>query len=261
MNYKILLFSAVLGTLCSSMSIVDVTAKSYDSDTEQAIATSARAEQEAENKEFQSSGSSTVSDGAVASVSGFYAGIDLGANHLKNKFTKSSTSTNLSDAEKAALNKKKSKTGFNGDIFAGYNCQFGKFVIGLECLVGMSSLKNSTPIESGSKETSSAKKRYSFGITPKVGYMIFGGFMGYVNFGTAIAKYTLKNISSTGTQTKKSPSKASMFVGVGVEQNFGALFVRGECNRVFKKTLGTLDSTKISSNSEYVFKIGGGYRF
>jgi opacity protein-like surface antigen len=231
----------------------------------------------------------------VTSVTGFYGGVDIGLVRLKNKVCKDNTDTR----------KTKTKSGLLWDIFCGYNFQFGKVIVGVEILAGMEYARpkvfsrgsatadenSTTPIES-----TSLKRKYSFGLVPHIGYNVVGGFNVYFNFGTTVSKYNLRfkkrtrtaasnkqatantqtTVSTTTTTTttttddivineqkaKKNKTKASMLLGLGLEQNFGPFFVRAECNKLLGRKVGAIEEGKerVKTNS-YTFKLGGGYRF
>lgn len=175
-------------------------------------------------------------------LAGFYGGVDLGADFLKNK----------SHSNTSNIDRKKTKMGFLMDMFTGYNCQFGDFVFGVE---GFMDYRTTSPKTTVDNKTFSLKKKYSFGLAPKIGYNIYNNITGYVNFGTLTSKYKVRSSDS-----KSNPMKTSLFVGLGVEQSFGSMFVRGELNKVFKKTISKINNVNVSADS-YTFKIGGGYRF
>ncbi|MDR3031140.1 MAG: outer membrane beta-barrel protein [Holosporales bacterium] len=247
-----------------------IKAEGYDIDTKQAIENAANAEQENANAQVEKSNNFIPSEsGGAESITGFYGGVSLGMDVLKSKFNKEDDYKAAGDdPEKKKLAKKKnSKTGFLGEVFCGYNCQFGKCMVGLEGSIGMPTSKNNAEVGIETKNLVGVKRKYTFGIAPRVGYAITDSLFGYVNFGTVLSKYKFDNKNKSTDEKKsndekksKSPTKASMFLGLGVEQYFGPLFVRGECNKVFNKNLGTVEGTKASTGS-YVFKIGGGYRF
>ena len=179
---------------------------------------------------------------ADSSITGFYGGTDLGMDFLKQK-----SRNNLTRASK-----NKTKSGMTLDAFVGYNVQFGDFIFGLE---GSLDFRTASPKVSIDGKNFSLKRKYSFGISPKIGYNIYNNLNGYVNFGTLTSKYKVR-----GNGDKSNPTKTAMFVGLGLEQSFGTMFVRGELNRVFKKTVSKLNNVNMSADS-YTFKIGGGYRF
>lgn len=243
---------------CSCLLSANTAAIAYDNDTTQAIKVSAQIQSKAPNNNEISTNSNnpttcSPASESISSAAGFYVGADIGIDSAKGHFTKT---TNLSTGSK-----KTSNTGGTGDVFGGYNFQMGKFIFGLECLVNINSVKNSASITSGgTTDYVSQKKRYGFGVAPRIGYAISSGLNGYVNFGTSLSKYSITSADSAGKQSKKNPSKTSVFVGFGLEQSFGQIFVRGECNKFFKKNIGKVGDTSSSSDS-YVFKIGGGYRF
>ena len=175
-------------------------------------------------------------------VTGFYGGADLGLDLLK-----------LKSRDQVSTSKKsKTKSGVLLDAFAGYNVQLGKFIFGLE---GFLDFRTATPKTNVDNKTYSLKRKYSFGLAPKIGYNIYNSLNGYVNFGTLTSKYKAR-----GNNEKSNPTKTSLFVGLGLEQTFGTMFVRGEVNKVFKKTISKINNVSMSADS-YTFKIGGGYRF
>lgn len=176
------------------------------------------------------------------SVTGFYGGADLGLDLLKLK----------SRNQVSAVKRNKTKSGVLLDAFAGYNVQLGKFIFGIE---GFLDFRTATPKTSIDNKIYSLKRKYGFGLAPKIGYNIYNTLNGYVNFGTLTSKYKAR-----GNNEKSNPTKTSLFVGLGLEQTFGTMFVRGEVNRVFKKNVSKINNVNMSADS-YTFKIGGGYRF
>lgn len=198
--------------------------------------------QESNQAEEVSISDNTTQTEHVNSITGFYGGADLGMDLLKQKAHNNSSNTG----------KSKSKPGLLLDAFVGYNFQLGKFIFGLE---GILDFRTATPKTSINSKTFSLKRKYGFGLAPKIGYNIYNSLNGYVNFGTLTSKYKIR-----GNNQKSNPTKTSMFVGLGLEQTFGTMFVRGEVNKVFKKTISKISSVGMSADS-YTFKIGGGYRF
>jgi hypothetical protein len=102
------------------------------------------------------------------------------------------------------------------DVFCGYNFQFGKVIVGAEALAGMeyarpkvftkgsAATDTTTPAES-----TSLKRKYSFGLVPHVGYNIVGGLNVYVNFGTVISKYNLRFKKRTKSSTAATAAQAA----------------------------------------------------
>lgn len=194
-------------------------------------------------QEAKDSGASENAPSGITSVTGFYGGADLGLDLLKMKSRDQRTNSQKNKTKSSALL----------DAFAGYNVQLGKFIFGLE---GFLDFRTATPKTDISSRTYSLKRKYGFGISPKIGYNIYNTLNGYVNFGTLTSKYKVR-----GNDEKSNPTKTSLFVGLGLEQTFGSMFVRGEVNRVFnKKNVSKINNVNISADS-YTFKIGGGYRF
>lgn len=252
----------LLGMFLAPIMLTSVSfANENDSDTAQAIENSVT--EESNNQDSIRNQVSPQNVRSPESISGFYGGIGLGLDRAKGKFSRDVeyAAAGSDETKKAAAKKNKSKSGLDAELFAGYNAQIGNFLFGLECALDMKTAKNSTAIGTTNPATVDVKRKFSFGIAPRVGYNITGGLFGYVNLGTMLSKYKVNSKdTSTSTNTSKSPTKASIFVGVGVEQSFGSLFVRGECDKIFKKEISTVETTKVSSSS-YVFKIGAGYRF
>lgn len=269
----------LIGSLiCFSFAFGLAKAGEYDADTKQAIETAAKAEGEnAEAQKENVDNSVSISSG-TASVTGFYGGISLGMESLKSKFTdenapkpenKTPPEPGQAPKKEESAKKKASKTGLLGEVFGGYNCQFGKFVVGLECSIDMRTAKTEAEIGTEKKTSIGIKRTYSFGIAPRFGYMITDSLFGYANVGTVLSKYRLSGKDKADAAAKaisKRSSKASIFIGLGAEQSFGSFFVKGELNKVFNKNVGKIEDegkkVKVSANSgSYVFKIGGGYRF
>ncbi|MDR1391292.1 MAG: hypothetical protein LBI95_02910 [Holosporales bacterium] len=186
--------------------------------------------------------SSESSSSAVVDVSGFYGGLDLGT-----EFT--GLKTHMSDSK---VYNSKTKSGFLADVFTGYNVRFGRFILGLEGFIG---LMTATPTINSDNKKFSLRKKYTFGIAPKIGCNIFNNISGYINFGALTTKYKAR-----GLNERANPVKTSLFIGLGLERSFNDLFVRGEISRIFKKSVSKLNNVNLSTSS-YTFKIGGGYRF
>jgi opacity protein-like surface antigen len=202
-----------------------------------------------------------VSEGCH-SAAGFYGGAGLGFESVKNQFKRVS-STNGTAATNSTDKVKKSNSSLTADVFGGYNFQIDKVLFGLECSVNFKPSKTETEVEFDSvKRDVSARRRYSFGICPRIGYNIFGGLIGYVKLGTDITKYNVrsKNKVDTTKETKKNSHKTVIQTAIGLEQHFGQWFVRGECSKFFGKHVGTLDGAKVTSGS-WGGVIGAGYRF
>ncbi|MDR1488815.1 MAG: hypothetical protein LBI26_03710 [Holosporales bacterium] len=217
-------------------------------------------------------GYSKGSGGSVSSVTGFYVGVDAGASHLKNTFSLKDSK----DKEGKATEKADSDTGMLGDIFCGYGVQLGRFVFTGEGLMATETAKpvttksvteiSSKDGENEEKDKISQQRKYSFGFVPKVGFRVTNGLTVYVNCGTIVAKYLLgdektsDNKDNKTDNQKKSDIKPSLLVGLTLEYNFGSFFVKGEGNKLFKKSIIEEEADKLESDS-YIFKIGAGYRF
>jgi hypothetical protein len=208
------------------------------------------------------------------SVTGFYGGAVLGFESIKNQYKKISKSrSKKSDgAKKSDGNKKedgpdkvkKSKAGVVTSIFAGYNFEFGKAVVGLECSISFKPAKTETEMELDSvKKNILAKRRFGFGVYPRVGYKILDGLIAYIKLGTDITKYHIRsrdNNKDKAQEVKKSSHKAVIQTAIGLEQHFGQWFIRGECGKFFNKNAGNVEGAKISSGS-WGGVIGAGYKF
>lgn len=196
----------------------------------------------------------SVSTPVSSSITGFYGGLDVAVSNLKNTLDRNTKETK----------KNSSELGFGGDIFCGYKAQVGKFVFAIEGSFGMENAKPTTEVSRGQSitEKTSVKRKYNFGLVPKIGYVFFNGFNAYLNIGTVYGNFNIKQeITNSKEPTSKSAGKTSFLVGLGAEQSFGSLFLRAECNKIFKGgSVTTLNDTKISADS-YTFKVGGGYRF
>lgn len=218
--------------------------------------------------------SSSSSSASYPHVTGFYAGGDLGLSKLSNKISRKFKAQDDADEQ---IHKNKRKSGFSGDIFGGYNFQIGNLILGAECMVGMDSAKPVTVITdkkteilkdkttvSSTTDSVLLKREYTFGLVPRFGYAIFNGLNAYLNLGTTFSKYKLQHKEKTEEQHLKSKSKnkskPSLLLGLGVEQNFGILFVRAECNKIFKRKISEIGAIKVGSDA-YIMKIGAGCRF
>jgi opacity protein-like surface antigen len=187
-------------------------------------------------------------------VTGFYSGAQIGPNFISNKFKKNAVA-------KDAV--KRSKTGFVADAFGGYNFQFDRVMFGLECSVKVSPAKTETEVELNSvKKNVSARRRYSFGVSSRVGYNVCGGLIVYVKLGTDVTKFNLRSQKGDDktTETKKNPRKMVMQASAGAEQSFGPWFVRGECGKSIGKGVGEIDGVNVTSG-HWTGLVGAGYRF
>lgn len=198
---------------------------------------------------FGSSSSSYANDDASSSFSqtsfsGFYSGLDIGGDYMKGKFR-----DKLNDKDVS-----KRKFGLDTDLFAGYNFQIEKLILGLEAEVGMGFSKVKKSLNNNDV---SIKRNYSFGFSPKIGYEVFSGFAAYFLTGMDYSKFKMKTLDSLS----KKKGKSIIRVALGVEKNFdSSLFVRAEVGKGFSKKILDDNNVKINSNSLRV-KIGGGYRF
>lgn len=139
----------------------------------------------------------------------------------------------------------------DGNRSFGYNIKSGKVFLSVDKITERQEVREKT--EKGDEYI--LRKRYGFGLAPRIAYNIYKNFNGYVNFGTTLSKY-----KATGDNFKKALTKKSTFVGLGIEQTFGMMFVRGEFNKVFKKSVSKINYGNLKNHS-YTFKIAGGYRF
>ncbi|MBQ7524023.1 MAG: hypothetical protein IJT08_00230 [Alphaproteobacteria bacterium] len=174
-----------------------------------------------------------------AKLPGFYGGIDLGADFLQNTSRGNSV-------------KKKTSAGLLTGAFTGYNCQFGDFLFGVEGVLDFRTANAKTTVDD---KVYSVRRKYGFGLLPRVGYGFRNDINGYFNFGVLASKYRVR-----GGGNKANPVKPSFLIGLGIEKTFGALFLRGEVNRSFKRNIARLNRVGISAGS-YSFKVGGGYHF
>ncbi|MDR1233649.1 MAG: porin family protein [Holosporales bacterium] len=223
------------------------------------IAESASAEERAHRQQSEKEGrgaSTTYSNSReITAVTGFYAGGIVGMDFVSNRFHKDGK-----DDESKKV--KKSKSGFTGGIFGGYNFQIGEILVGLECLIGMKPSKSETEVEVESeKKDASLKRSYNFGIAPRIGYAVWSGGFGYIRLGTDVVGYrfNLKN-KSDSKETKKNKHKCIIQTAIGIEQHFGSWFVRAECGKCFNKKAGAIDGVNVSTRS-WSGSVGAGYRF
>ncbi|MDR0640795.1 MAG: outer membrane beta-barrel protein [Holosporales bacterium] len=217
----------------------------------------AKAEEKANRRPEENEGEAPVSHDSSCGVlpsTGFYAGGEVGIDFASNWFREAST------AEKDKI--KKSKTGFTGGVFGGYNLQIGGLILSLECLIGMKPSKTETTIGTDSeKKEASLKRGCYFGVSPRIGYSLWSGGFGYLKFGTDFTKhrFTLTN-ASDGKETKKNGSKFQLKAAVGVEQHFARWFLRAECGKCFHRKVGDVDSIEAGTKS-WMMAAGCGYRF
>jgi hypothetical protein len=207
-------------------------------------ASAAQKQSETQNTdmEHQNNEESVSVTAATGQITGFYGGADIGLDMSKLKLNNTVTHTTA----------KKRKSGLLLDVFTGYNCQLGNFICGVEGFLDFKTTKNSAKVDT---KTVNSRRKYEFGLAPKVGYNIYDDLNGYANIGLLLSKYKVRS-----TDGNSNPLKTLFFAGIGLEQSFGTLFVRGELNKIFKKTITNVGGVKTSTDS-YVFKIGGGYRF
>ena len=202
------------------------------------------------NEDSSSFGNDSFSDDY--SVTGFFAGVDLGSDLLRGYFQ------NIK--ESPSKKKNKTKIGMIGDFFAGYNFQLRRFIVGLEGFLLLDTARPLVKFDDSHESKMSVKRKYSFGFSPKFGCAFTNGLNGYLKLGFVYSKFNAKSEIETQT-VSKNPNKTALSVGFGVEKDLGkSLFVRAECNKIFKKDVVKNSDSKISAGS-LEFKIGGGYRF
>jgi hypothetical protein len=235
------LFLISLIICIGSLSAVLAENKNEDSVTEK-ITQKTEQENEQENKTANDDSYKDL-DG-VSFVTGFYTGADIGLDIHKTKAKKQTTT--------ATTDRNKTKGGFLLNLFGGYSYQFGKLIIGVDGTASFTLGANKSNFDS---ETLTTKKRYGFGLAPKIGYNIRNNINGYLSLGMMCTKY-----KASTTSAKKSLHRCAVFVGLGLEKVLGQMFVRGEVDRVFKKSVAKVADVSVNSAS-YIFKFGGGYRF
>lgn len=205
-------------------------------------------------------GIQAISSGGESLSVGLYSGLNFGIDHMK--FTREHYK-NANDKETCDQ-----KNMGIGELFVGYNFQISKFIFGLD---------GGVLVEPGAVDGQEGKKfckrKYCFGITPRIGCAISNGLSAFVNLGATFSKYEVSKTQISQDQVERKnvvlPLYSSLLLGVAVEQNIGRVFIRGSCDKVFDRTvkeLGREDSRqgraeKDVSVGAYVLKVGAGYRF
>jgi hypothetical protein len=200
---------------------------------------------------------------------GFYCGAGVGMNFVKSQFKngEKSSATPVAGTESSSIldKVKKSRTGFGGNVFGGYNAQFGAVLVGIEGVLSVNPWKTKANLASGTEERNvSVKRCYGIGVAPRIGYP-FGGCLVYAKVVADLCRSEVKLENKVGTKIdikKDKPRKVVMVAMLGIEKKFegSGCFVRAECGKSFNKRNGTVDGTSASSRS-WTGSLGAGYQF
>ncbi|SNZ05415.1 outer membrane protein [Cohaesibacter gelatinilyticus] len=128
---------------------------------------------------------------------GAYVGAQIGAGLLASEVKSGGAKRTLKDGSAA------------GGVYAGYNWQFSRFVLGLETDVNLNANKKTGTV--GSLGNVSTKTSWSAGIKGRVGLPI-DRFMPYLSLGVAASDYQL-----TAKGQRKKTNVASLTLGAGLE--------------------------------------------
>ena len=143
------------------------------------------------------------------------------------------------------------------ELFAGYNFVFKNFIFGLDCFLSFFPA-NVSKLSKNPKY----KRKYCFGIEPRVGYSFSDNFSFFVNLGVARSKYQVEIVEQQSDVKTLAGSKyAIMLIGLALEQNIGSIFVRAGCDKILDRDFKNLRNKNDHPVGGYVVKIGAGYRF
>jgi hypothetical protein len=210
-------------------------------------------------------------------MTGFHAGISVGMDRLGCKTLADAPSEKDKKDEdgkqkSCKRKKKKSGSGFNGEMLMGYDYQTGIVFAGVEGVANMRTPK----VELGKDENCPdmrVSRRIGFGVTSRIGAVVCANVGIYAKFGVDISKYKInsakksckkseKNCAKAGEEAMNTKaSKAEPRIGLGAEYRVGAMFARVECDKSIHRRIKTTSSgTRINVDSMTV-KIGGGCVF
>lgn len=128
---------------------------------------------------------------------GAYVGAQIGAGLLASEIKSGASKRTLKDG------------GVAGGVYAGYNWQFSRFVLGLEADVSLNNNKKTGTV--GALGSVTTKTSWSAGLKGRVGLPI-DRFMPYLSVGVAASDYHI-----TANGQKKKTNVASLTLGGGLE--------------------------------------------
>lgn len=212
-------------------------------------------------------------ESCASSVSGFYAGAQVGLNS-----TNGTTKDTVTDTAAAPNNRQDSSTfgkkSFLGGIFTGYGMGVGSCAyVGGEFYVNFGNAKvnltdsttNTNPL------TSKLSSKTAFGAKVRLGYTVTPQSMLFLGLGVERSQWTFNKTAAAGNtkyNVKKSKNSVKFAPSVGMDMFVNKnLFVRGEYTYVLPTKIkdsaasGTVNFASKVSASQQRFTLGLGYKF
>jgi len=202
-------------------------------------------------------------DSCASSMSGFYAGAQLGLNSVSGKQT--------IDAGANSLNTDLGKKSFVGGLFAGYGMGVGTCAyVGGELYVNFGN--NNVTIEKTNAHNATLKGTYNFGAKVRLGYTVSQQAMIFLGLGLERAKWQVKDVAAAATD-KKNKTNIAFAPSVGMDMFINKnMFVRGEFTYVLApkmKIEGAATGTPVVgagatyklNATQQRFTLGLGYKF
>ncbi len=196
---------------------------------------------------------------AEGSFQGFYAGVNGGYATSKSEFRIENNANFGVDT---------SAHGFTGGVQAGYNHQFGNFVVGAEIGFNFGNLKNDHKVDANNFGTT--KRKNEFLAAARAGY-VFNNWMPYIKAGISSAKFdtsaTQSRAGNPNVTTSRSERFTGFLIGAGVETIIADNFVVGaEWTTVKYKDFGVKAQNAtagfiFNDNRTQEFKVRLGYKF
>lgn len=186
-------------------------------------------------------------ESCASSVSGFYAGAQVGVNSLSIK------EKNKTDGSKDSLGGK----GFTGGLFAGYGMGVGSCAyVGGELFVNLGNTNISSVDKAGSKSTFTAGVNY--GVKVRLGYTVTPQSLLFLGLGAEGTRFSSKTDGESNGKSNKFSFAPSVGMDMFVNKN---MFVRGEFTYAFGPKLTEKDSDVRAKGNQQRFTLGLGYKF
>lgn len=207
--------------------------------------------------------SAAVADApACCSMAGFYTGLNFGWTGTQTKETGKQQADTSYDS-------KKSDQGYQYGVFGGYNMGLGNnFVAGMELFLAGDSSKISHKFSNNGVNTDSELKRTtSYGVAPRVGYMITPNVLGYVRLGLEGGSWKFNyKTSDNNPNISNKKNTVSFAPGLGFDMLVSKnVFVRAQYHYLFGpkfRSKNSNDTTNVENKiSQQVFTLAVGYKF
>lgn len=204
-------------------------------------------------------------ENCASNFTGFYSGVQVGANSGKVKLT--IDNNNGTEADKAS----KTKTAFLGGLFAGYGAGIGScWYIGGELYLNLASLKVNLADKLGYENVSvTYKSNYNYGAKLRVGYTFTPQVLVFLGLGAELASTKLTYSENGRDNDSYSKSKKLLSFAPSIGADFLVsknIFVRAEASYLIGKqqkfNLSDDQTADIKAKTKQArFVVGVGYKF